>query len=189
MQVHAKEAMPPCLSHYYVVCPPEKKLAVLRALVRRELGVPAAASASAAEAEAGVGEGGAAAAVPGTGPSSGESGAAAERVADRPPGDNGGGGGGSGGGGGGGGDIGVKADMRGLVFALPTKPLEGIAASLDKALGGSGGREGGTQHERGRGGGVAAPPQAEFLREELGLNARVRRGRGPGEAGGRGWAK
>lgn len=30
--------MPPELSHYYVVCPQEQKLVVLRALVRRELG-------------------------------------------------------------------------------------------------------------------------------------------------------
>lgn len=31
--------MPPGLSHYYVVCPQEQKLPVLRALVKRELGV------------------------------------------------------------------------------------------------------------------------------------------------------
>ncbi|CAN0541305.1 unnamed protein product, partial [Ectocarpus sp. 12 AP-2014] len=46
VQVHAKEAMPPCLSHYYVVCPPEQKLAVLRALVKRELGVSASEAAA-----------------------------------------------------------------------------------------------------------------------------------------------
>ncbi|CAN0472843.1 unnamed protein product, partial [Laminaria digitata] len=36
VQVHAKEAMPPCLTHFYVVCPPEQKLPVLRALIKRE---------------------------------------------------------------------------------------------------------------------------------------------------------
>ncbi|CBN75240.1 DEAD box helicase [Ectocarpus siliculosus] len=108
VQVHAKEAMPPCLSHYYVVCPPEKKLAVLR------------------------------------------------------------------------------TDTRGLVFALATKPLEGIAASLDKALGGRGsggggggergGREQQQQQQQQAKGWDEQPPQpplAEFLRQELGLNARA----------------
>ncbi|CAM9473533.1 unnamed protein product, partial [Discosporangium mesarthrocarpum] len=36
VQVHPKETMPPSLSHYYVVCPADKKISVLRALVRRE---------------------------------------------------------------------------------------------------------------------------------------------------------
>lgn len=107
MQVHAKEAMPPCLSHFYVVCPPEQKLPVLRALIKRELGAAA-----------------------GTGPS------------------------------------GVETDTRGLVFALPTKPLENIASSMDKALGGSGGEK--------VKGGPEVVPLANFIREELGLNARVR---------------
>lgn len=135
VQVHAKESMPPCLSHFYVVCPPEQKLAVLRALVRRELGVSAAATAVGPEAM------------------SNRVGGAAEAV----------------------------ADTRGLVFALATKPLEGIATSLDKALGGGSGEgtEGGggrQQTKKGRGGQGAPAPLAEFLREELGLNARVRIG-------------
>ncbi|CAM9779146.1 unnamed protein product, partial [Choristocarpus tenellus] len=37
IQVHRKEAMPSSLSHYYVICPKEKKLAILRSLVKREL--------------------------------------------------------------------------------------------------------------------------------------------------------
>lgn len=37
MHVHAREAMPSSLSHFYVVCPPEQKLAILRALVKREV--------------------------------------------------------------------------------------------------------------------------------------------------------
>lgn len=119
MQVHAKEAMPPCLTHFYVVCPPEQKLPVLRALIKRELGSAAGAKSS-GDVKAGTKSG---------------------RT--------------------------NKRETRGLVFALPTKSLEDIAASLDKALGGGlrgGGEESGSE----------APPMAEFLREELGLNARVR---------------
>lgn len=106
VQVHAKEAMPSCLSHFYVVCPPEQKLPVLRALIKREFGSLRGVQAS-----------------------------------------------------------GTEADTRGLVFALPAKPLEEIASSLDRALGGNG-------HENGRD--RTEPLLAEFLREELGLNARVR---------------
>lgn len=58
-----------------------------------------------------------------------------------------------------------KEHASGLVFALSTKPLEEISLTIDKALGGTGTRE------RGRDG--SEPPLAEFLREELGLNARV----------------
>lgn len=110
VQVHAKEAMPPCLSHFYVVCPPEQKLPVLRALIKRELGSSAR----------------------------------------------------------GGGSSGAEVDNRGLVFALPSKPLEEIAPSLDAALGGSGQQEAAKYRSE--------PPLAEYLREELGLNARVRVG-------------
>jgi superfamily II DNA/RNA helicase len=38
VQVHPKEAMPPSLTHHYLVCPAAKKLAALRSLVKRELG-------------------------------------------------------------------------------------------------------------------------------------------------------
>eukprot|EP00904_Undaria_pinnatifida_P008569 jgi/Undpi1/4842/HiC_scaffold_19.g08195.m1 len=119
VQVHAKEAMPPCLTHFYVVCPPEQKLPVLRALIKRELGSAAGAKSS-GDVKAGTKSG---------------------RT--------------------------NKRETRGLVFALPTKSLEDIAASLDKALGG--GLRGGDEES-----GSEAPPMAEFLREELGLNARVR---------------
>ncbi|CAM9271294.1 unnamed protein product [Ectocarpus sp. 8 AP-2014] len=167
VQVHAKEAMPPCLSHYYVVCPPEQKLAVLRALVKRELGVSAseaaATAATGAPAAAAVAAGATAVATTageGDGPSDGQAG------------------------GGGVTNTALQADTRGLVFALATKPLEGIAASLDKALGGrgsggggggeSGGREQQQQQQaKGRGEQPPQPPLAEFLREELGLNARA----------------
>lgn len=118
VQVHAKEAMPPCLSHFYVVCPPEQKLPVLRALIKRELGSTASGG---------------------------------DRKAD-PKADP---------------KAGSKADTRGLVFALPTKSLEDIASSLDKALGG--GVRRGEEED-----GPEPAPMAEFLREELGLNARVR---------------
>ncbi|CAN0337933.1 unnamed protein product, partial [Ectocarpus fasciculatus] len=167
VQVHAKEAMPPCLSHYYVVCPPEKKLAVLRALVKRELGVSASAEAAArpaagASSSAAAAAAGAAAVAPtageGDGPSGGQ--ASGDGVSD----------------------TGIQADnTRGLVFALATKPLEGIAASLDKALGGrgsgGGGEGGGREQQQAKGRGEQQPPPppplAEFLREELGLNARA----------------
>lgn len=173
MQVHAKEAMPPGLSHFYVVCPPEQKLAVLRALVRRELGVSSSSSSSASlpsplgapattSAATSASGAGAGAGAQGNQPLSSRVGVSSS--------DGGGG----------------KADNRGLVFALATKPLEAIAGSLDKALGGGRGGVGVDatgkleQQAKGKGGTPAPPPLAEFLREELGLNARVRR-----EAGGR----
>ncbi|CAN0150779.1 unnamed protein product, partial [Scytosiphon promiscuus] len=114
VQVHAKESMPPGLSHFYVVCPPEQKLAVLRALVRRELGVSPSSASPSAEA-------------PATPLASGAGKPAGTQTAQLPsPGV------GAPSNGGGGGD--GKADNRGLVFALATKPLEAIAGSLDKAL-------------------------------------------------------
>lgn len=79
----------------------------------------------------------------------------------------------------GGGD--AKDHNRGLVFAVATKPLEAIAASLDKALGGGAGGGDAELELRamGKGGGLPpSPPRAEYLREELGLNARVRRATG-----------
>ncbi|KAG5185435.1 DEAD box helicase [Tribonema minus] len=48
VQVHPKEAMPPGLTHHYVTCAPAKKLAALRALVRRELGGDGGGGAAAA---------------------------------------------------------------------------------------------------------------------------------------------
>lgn len=94
--------MPSSLSHYYVVCPPEQKIPVLRALLKRELGLKGNAS----------------------------------------------------------------ANGRGLVFASSAKPLEKIAPTLERALG-----EG---RENGEGDGYR-PPLAECLREEMGLNTRVRK--------------
>lgn len=102
VQVHAKETMPSSLSHYYVVCPPEQKLPVLRALLKHELGLKAN----------------------------------------------------------------EKFNDRGLVFASSAKPLEEIGPTLERALG-RGGDNGG--------GGGYHPPLAECLREELGLNTRVRK--------------
>ena len=37
VQVHPKEAMPPTLTHHYLMCPAAKKLAALRSLIRKEL--------------------------------------------------------------------------------------------------------------------------------------------------------
>lgn len=131
MQVHAKEAMPPCLSHFYVVCPTEQKLGVLRALARRELGPSASSSSSnGVELKAGA---------------SSNSGA------------------------------GSKGENRALVFAHATQPLENIAGSLDVALGGRSTQ--GADNERAGGEAMPSPPLAECLREELGLNKRVSRGR------------
>lgn len=186
--MHAKEAMPPCLSHFYVVCPPQQKLAVLRALVLHELGA-SAATASGAPPGAGAAAGAATSTV-----TAGPAAAGERQGGDQSSGHGGGSGGigdaaaasGTGGGaaaGGSGVGDGAKAvaDTRGLVFALPTKPLESIATSLDKALGGRGvtGDWRKQQGQRNSGDGPAPPappPLAEFLREELGLNARVRRG-------------
>lgn len=130
--------MPPCLSHFYVVCPADQKLPVLRALVRRELGSRRTAATLAAAGQ-------------GSPPPSNSS---------------------SGGG--------LNADTRALVFAHATKPLEAIAGSLHVALGGKSGQGQGELDSGGKDGEAAdaapSPPLAECLREELGLNKRVRGG-------------
>ncbi|CAN0332582.1 unnamed protein product, partial [Phaeothamnion confervicola] len=200
VRVQASEAMPASLGHFYVVCPADKKMAVLRMLLRRELAgatplsLPllledgATSEEEQRTADVTVMETRAGGAVVAAA-------AAATRMVAVPAATTGEGpaiGGGTASGGGGletgsaAGMLGAEAvplRRQALVFALPTRPLEAMAAAIDRELRratGAAGAVGAGLLGSGTGDdvGVAAdvpPPMATLAAQQHDLRERQRR--------------